>query len=75
MARSTCEGARAAPVQKMMDDLPLFAPLLNQPAPPSAVPAPDLLREALAATDPDELTPREALERLYEIKRLARSAG
>ncbi len=67
-------GARAAPVQKMIDDLPLFAPLLNQPAPSPAVPAPDLLREALAATDPDELTPREALERLYEIKRLARPA-
>ena len=67
-------GERAAPVQKMIDDLPLFAPLLNPPAPAPAAPAPDLLREALAATNPDDLTPREALERLYEIKRLARSA-
>ncbi len=67
-------GERAAPVQKMIDDLPLFAPLLNPPAPAPAAPAPDLLREALAATNPDDMTPREALERLYEIKRLARPA-
>jgi hypothetical protein len=31
-----------------------------------------LLREAVEATDPDEMTPREALERLYEIKRLSK---
>ena len=31
----------------------------------------DGLRDALAAIDPDALTPREALERLYELKRLA----
>jgi DNA mismatch repair protein MutS len=54
----------------MIDDLPLFATLLEKPAPE---PAPkDELREALATIDPDELTPREALERLYEIKRLTR---
>jgi DNA mismatch repair protein MutS len=29
------------------------------------------LRGALASLDPDALTPREALERLYELKRLA----
>ncbi|MCC2970641.1 DNA mismatch repair protein MutS [Massilia sp. IC2-476] len=31
----------------------------------------DELSNALAAIDPDALTPREALERLYELKRLA----
>ena len=31
----------------------------------------DDLRDALDAIDPDALTPREALERLYELKRLA----
>jgi DNA mismatch repair protein MutS len=31
---------------------------------------PDALREALEATHPDELTPREALELLYKLKRL-----
>jgi DNA mismatch repair protein MutS len=34
-------------------------------------PAADGLRTALDAIDPDALTPREALERLYELKRLA----
>lgn len=31
----------------------------------------DALLDALAAIDPDALTPREALERLYQLKRLA----
>ena len=33
--------------------------------------APDPVRDALADIDPDALTPREALERLYQLKRLA----
>ncbi|MDQ1816227.1 DNA mismatch repair protein MutS [Massilia sp. CCM 9210] len=33
--------------------------------------AADALHEALAAIDPDALTPREALEQLYQLKRLA----
>ena len=42
------------------------------PAPaPDAAPQDDGLRDALDAIDPDALTPREALERLYELKRLA----
>ncbi|GAA4032089.1 DNA mismatch repair protein MutS [Sphingomonas rosea] len=48
-----------------LDDLPLFAAAAEQ-APPA-----DPLAEALAALDPDALTPREALEALYAIKRLA----
>jgi DNA mismatch repair protein MutS len=39
--------------------------LFDQPA---ANPAPDALREALAAINPDELSPREALEALYSLK-------
>ena len=35
-----------------------------------APPAPDELRTALTALDPDALTPREALEALYTLKRL-----
>ena len=49
-----------------LDDLPLFA---------AAAPAPRRrsipLAEALAAIDPDALTPREALEALYALKRVA----
>jgi DNA mismatch repair protein MutS len=33
------------------------------------------LRSALDAIDPDALTPREALERLYELKRIADAAA
>ncbi len=47
-----------------LDDLPLFAS-----AEPAA--AADPVAEALAAIDPDRLSPREALEQLYQLKRIA----
>jgi DNA mismatch repair protein MutS len=53
-------------VEKLIDDLPLFA-RVAQSAPPK-----DALREALAAIDPDALTPREALAALYDLKAKAR---
>ncbi len=37
----------------------------------AATPADDALRSALASLDPDGLSPREALEQLYQLKRLA----
>ena len=57
-------GERRAPVQRMIDDLPLFA------VAPAPVPKADALRQALDALSPDELSPREALDALYAIKRL-----
>ena len=48
-----------------LDDLPLFA------ASGETERAPDLLLAALEAVEPDSLTPREALEELYRLKRLA----
>jgi DNA mismatch repair protein MutS len=42
----------------------------DPPAPQASAAGSELL-EALAALDPDTLTPREALERLYQLKRLA----
>jgi DNA mismatch repair protein MutS len=54
--------------------LDLFAVPCDEPGDaPEAVAntAPGELLDALAALDPDALTPREALERLYELKRLA----
>ncbi|MBA5607852.1 DNA mismatch repair protein MutS [Duganella sp. FT3S] len=44
------------------------------PAPAADNPAVQALLGALDALDPDALSPREALERLYEIKRLAQPA-
>ncbi|MBS7696402.1 MULTISPECIES: DNA mismatch repair protein MutS [unclassified Chelatococcus] len=64
---------REKPVSALIDDLPLFAATLKPAAPPPAVAGPDLLREALAGIDPDDMTPREALEALYRLKGL--SAG
>jgi DNA mismatch repair protein MutS len=46
-----------------LDDLPLFAALVEEAAP-------DPLREALDAIHPDTLSPREALEALYRLKGL-----
>ncbi|GAA4008030.1 DNA mismatch repair protein MutS [Sphingomonas swuensis] len=48
-----------------LDDLPLFAAFAAKEPPK------DPLAEALAAVEPDSLTPREALEQLYALKRLA----
>ena len=44
---------------------------VEETAPAFVAPQDDGLRDALDAIDPDALTPREALERLYELKRLA----
>ena len=54
--------------------LPLFA--AARPVPEAAPPEPvaDPLAEALAAIDPDSLTPREALEALYALRKLAAAA-
>jgi DNA mismatch repair protein MutS len=52
-----------------LDDLPLFA------APAEPEHAPDPIAAALEAIDPDSLTPREALERLYALKKLATERG
>jgi DNA mismatch repair protein MutS len=50
-----------------LDDLPLFA---AGAAPAPAVAAPSAAEAALAAVEPDDLTPREALELVYRLKRL-----
>ncbi len=48
-------------------ELPLFA-ALEQPAEPD--PAPDPLHAALEALQPDQLSPRDALETVYQLKSL-----
>ena len=68
-------GDRDAPVARLLADLPLFAAASRtercrpEPGRPEA-PA-DPLREALAALDPDALSPREAMAALYRLKALA----
>ncbi|MFO1134043.1 MAG: DNA mismatch repair protein MutS [Rhodoblastus sp.] len=61
---------RRAPVEKLIADLPLFS---ARPAPqPKAEAKRDALREKLAGVDPDELSPRDALSVLYELRKLAK---
>ena len=63
-------GDRSPPVEKMMDDLPLFASVMQSAAAaPVAGSAKDELRAALDGIDPDDLSPREALDALYGLKK------
>lgn len=65
------EQDRRSPAETLIDELPLFAAL----APPtrSTMPRsdePDPLLEALGEINPDDMTPRDALEALYRLKTL-----
>lgn len=67
---------RAAPAQRILDDLPLFAAInrasvAETPA-AKADPVAAAVKTALIGIDPDEMTPREALEALYKLKGLAK---
>jgi DNA mismatch repair protein MutS len=59
---------RAAP--KGFEDLPLFA-APSRPAQEIQQPAEHLLAAAFAALNPDDLSPREAMEALYRLKEQA----
>ena len=61
---------RHNPVEKMVDDLPLFS--LQLPAAAPVQPKQDNLRDELAQLDPDQMTPREAMDALYHLKALLR---
>ena len=52
-----------------LDDLPLFAAATEPER------GPDPLAAAVGALEPDRLSPREALDKLYELKRIAQSSG
>ena len=64
------EGDRQNPAHSLVDDLPLFSAGARrdpQPAPPAA----SRVEEMLAALNPDDLTPRDALEAIYALKKAA----
>jgi len=63
---------RENPIEKMIDDLPLFASLRAAPPPVPADPKANVLAEALDGLDPDAMSPREALDALYRLKALKR---
>jgi DNA mismatch repair protein MutS len=63
------EGEVSGRAAHLVDDLPLFN-LAVRREPPKPV-ASNTMKEALASLNPDEMTPREALEALYRLKGLA----
>lgn len=61
-------GESAGRAERLVDDLPLFSAALRREAP--AVAKADPVTAALAAINPDDLSPKEALEALYRLKGL-----
>ncbi|WP_421854889.1 DNA mismatch repair protein MutS [Oricola sp.] len=58
---------RDTSADKLIDDLPLFSADIRHEQPAKQESA---VEDAVAALAPDELTPREALEKVYELKAL-----
>ena len=63
--------AALSAARTLIDDLPLFAATRTVPAKDAV----DELAKALAALNPDEMSPREALEALYALKLKAAKKG
>ena len=59
--------ARSAPA-RLAEDLPLFAAALERAAPPPPASEPSRVEQLLRGINPDELTPRAALELLYSLR-------
>ncbi len=55
----------------VLDDLPLFA---HAPPPPAPKPSVNPLHAMLDAVRPDELTPRQAIDLVYELKKIRDAA-
>ena len=64
------KGEQSGAVTKLVDDLPLFAAAPARPAGGVARASQSEVEKAVAAINPDELTPKQALELLYELRRL-----
>jgi DNA mismatch repair protein MutS len=62
-------GEQAGALARLAEDLPLFASAVAKAQPPAAR-EPNAVERRLAEINPDELSPRDALELLYELRRL-----
>ncbi len=66
-------GEQASALTRLADDLPLFAALAQPPEPaaaPAAPAVPSAAEARLREVNPDDLTPRQALDLLYTLKGL-----
>ncbi len=70
-------GDHGTAITKLVDDLPLFSLAARRPDPPAAAPSPEpesgspkpsAVEDALRTVNPDDLTPRAALETLYRLR-------
>ncbi|APZ52616.1 DNA mismatch repair protein MutS [Salipiger abyssi] len=68
------ERERAAP-KALIDDLPLFSAAAVAPPPQAGPAGPSPVEEKLSTIRPDDMSPREALQAIYELKGLLDSAG
>jgi DNA mismatch repair protein MutS len=59
---------RISPARRLIDDLPLFAVAQNAAPVPQKDSALTAVVETLAALNPDEMSPRDAIEALYALK-------
>ncbi|MDR6292569.1 DNA mismatch repair protein MutS [Inquilinus ginsengisoli] len=64
------QGKQGRSVARLVDDLPLFSAAMARPTTLAEAAGPSEVESALAEIDPDAMTPREALERLYALKAL-----
>jgi len=64
------KGEQSGAVTRLADDLPLFAAAPPRPAAGNGAAKESEVEKALAAVNPDELTPKQALDVLYELRRL-----
>ncbi|RDD60148.1 DNA mismatch repair protein MutS [Ferruginivarius sediminum] len=70
------QGEQAGTLSRLADDLPLFAAVQAKPADTGAAETgPSEAEERLRAVNPDELTPKQALDLLYELRNLAKGEG
>ena len=63
------QGEQASALTRLADDLPLFSAVITTASKPSGASEPSAIERALSQINPDELTPKEALEILYRLKR------
>jgi DNA mismatch repair protein MutS len=61
---------RTSPARHLIDDLPLFT-AAARPVPTPANPAAEAVLKALTDLNPDEMSPRDAMEALYSLKQKA----
>jgi len=64
------KGEQSGALARLADDLPLFAAGQDDPGGSSPDPGPSPLEAALAKIAPDDLSAREALDLIYELKAL-----